>query len=351
MSPTPKVEKHTEPTSTLAPASSRGKPIAFFGTPDVSVVCAEALRSSGKFDIRVIVTQPDKPAGRGKMLTGSPLKQWAQRHDIPVITPASIKSNIEAFLAELLQFGKLEALVVVSFGQILPQALLNAYPERCINVHFSLLPRWRGANPTQRAILAGDAETGVCLMQMEAGLDTGPVFAVKNATVSETDTLESLLGRLSVLGGAMLVEHLPAIIEGDLKPTPQAQEGVSHAAKLAPAEMVINWSNSASEISRQIRALWSAPGASSNYRKQRVKFVPDEKLSTLDGVDSCELVPVPTPPQPGQIISCDKRGIIIRCGQGFLNINSLQFPGGRPLKAAEISNGRKLKVGECFEMD
>ena len=147
----------------------------------------------------------------------------------------------------------------------------------------------------------------------------------------------------------MLVEYIPAILKGELKPTPQPQDGASHAAKLSPVEMVINWNNSASEISRQIRALWSAPGASSNYRKQRVKFVPDEHLSSLAVVDSGEVVPALPHSQPGQILSCDKRGIIIKCGQGFLKINSLQFPGGRPLKAAEISNGRKLQVGEYFE--
>lgn len=350
------------PPSAWSPATApTPTPIAFLGTPDVSRVCADALLSSGAFDIRVVVTQPDKPAGRGKVLTGSPLKAWAQRHNLPVITPTSIRRETASFLEELRHFGELKALVVVSFGQILPQGLLDAYPGRCINVHFSLLPRWRGANPTQRAILAGDAETGVCLMQMEAGLDTGPVFAVQHATVSETDTLDSLLARLAELGGTMLVQHLPAIIDGKLHPTPQPNEGVSHAAKLAPEEIVINFQNSAAEISRQIRALWSTPGAYSSYHQQRVRFVPDEKLAALDTFEAPAEEPPSEAPNPrravskharpeppGQILACDKHGIIISCGKGFLKINSLQFPGGRPLKAAEIANGRKLQVGDCF---
>lgn len=231
--------------------------ILFMGSPAFSVPVLEALLAAGH-EVAAVWSQPPRPSGRGQKLTPTPVHAAAQARAIPVFTPKSLKSVEEQAL-----FAGFEAdvAVVVAYGLILPQAVLDAPRLGCLNIHASLLPRWRGAAPIQRAILAGDAITGVQVMQMEAGLDTGPVHATATTRIDAGDTGTSLHDRLSALGAGLIVETLPAIADGSLKPVPQSEDGLTYAAKIDRAETRIDWSRPAVEVDRQIRAFADTPGA------------------------------------------------------------------------------------------
>ncbi|MCB0336930.1 MAG: methionyl-tRNA formyltransferase, partial [Bdellovibrionales bacterium] len=209
--------------------------IIFFGTPDFAVPTLAALIDNPEFEVCAVVTQPDRPAGRGNKLTPSPVKQLALAHRLPVLQPERIKGTTSSFLEELGKLAPIDLAIVVAFGQILPTRVLEFPRAGSLNIHASLLPRWRGAAPIHHAILAGDTETGVCLMKMEAGLDTGPVYVQEALAIAYDDTLGTLHDKLAQMGAQLLIQNLPAILTGSIQAEPQANEGLCYAHKVTPA--------------------------------------------------------------------------------------------------------------------
>ena len=294
--------------------------LAFAGTPEPAAMVLQALLGT-PHTITHVYTQPDRPAGRGRRLQPSPVKQLAQEHGLPVCQPASAR-ELEADN----ELPRADALIVVAYGLLLSPAVLASPRYGCINLHFSLLPRWRGAAPVQRAILAADTETGISLMQMDAGLDTGPVLAQVREPIAETDTSATLQARLAGIGAQALIELLPRLAR--VQPRPQAGTGVCYAAKIDKAESRLDWNRPAAELARAVRAFNPAPVA----------------RGELGGLDCriWEAVPVGEPGQapPGSIVAAGKQGIDIATGDGILRIRRLQVPGGKVLAAAEFLNGR-----------
>ncbi|MCP1673308.1 methionyl-tRNA formyltransferase [Natronocella acetinitrilica] len=303
--------------------------IGFAGTPDFAVPALEQLVEGGYPPV-VVLTQPDRPAGRGRKPRPSPVKQCAQRHGLPVQQWARLDAEARQALAAL----QLDLLVVVAYGLILPTAVL-ALPRRgCVNIHASLLPRWRGAAPIQRAMLAGDADTGVCLMQMEAGLDTGPVLARGATPIHRSDTGASLHDRLAAMGAGLLMENLPAILDGSLEAEPQDSDGVTYASKLDKVEALVDWQRDAESIRRQIAAFNPWPVAQTTWQGGALRLWQADALADGDG-DAA----------PGTVLAADADGIIIQCGRGRLRVLELQPPNGRPMGVAAFLNGRSLTPG------
>ncbi|MBI2381818.1 MAG: methionyl-tRNA formyltransferase [Gammaproteobacteria bacterium] len=300
--------------------------IVFAGTPEFAALHLQALLDAGH-SVVAVYTQPDRPAGRGQKLQPSPVKALALEHGLPVRQPASLKAP-EA-QAELAAFAP-DLMIVVAYGLLLPQAVLDIPRLGCVNVHGSLLPRWRGAAPIQRAVLAGDAESGVGIMRMEAGLDTGPVLLEKRLSLAADETGGSLHDRLAALGCEALVEALPGIADGSLKASPQPEAGVSYAHKLAKEEARLDWRKTAAELERQVRAFNPWPVAETALGGDKLRIW-QAAAETGSG-------------QPGGILSADRNGILVACGSGALRLEQLQLPGGKPLSAQEILNGR----GERF---
>jgi methionyl-tRNA formyltransferase len=295
--------------------------LIFMGTPDFSVPALEALAAAGH-DIAAVYTQPPRPAGRGKAPRPSPVQRAAEALGLPVRTPASLRDPEEqADLAAL----EPQAGVVVAYGQILPRAVLDAFPLGCWNIHASLLPRWRGAAPIQRAVMAGDAETGVAVMRMEPGLDTGPVLREARTDIRPDDTAGSLHDRLARMGAALIVPALEAAAAGEA-PAPQPEAGVTYAAKIDKAEARVDWTRPAAEIDRRIRGLSPVPGAWTEIAGERVKLL----LSTpLPG-------PAPADAAPGQALG---DSLDIACGQGVLRVLRLQRAGRAPQDAEAFLRG------------
>ena len=297
--------------------------IGFAGTPEFARTILEALIKGGYPPV-VVYSQPDRRKGRGRKMLPSPVKALAVANEIPVETPGSLR-KLEA--QEILEGYRLDLLVVAAYGLILPQPVLDAPTHGCLNVHSSLLPRWRGAAPVERAIMAGDTETGVALMQMEAGLDTGPVYC--SATTSITDATEAreLEQRLAALGSDLLLELLPRLEQATA--TPQAEEGATYASKLGPEDSQIEWQRSAIEINRQVRALRDRAPARSQHQ--------DLTLQILAAVPE----PEPTTAAPGTILALSKRGLYIATGAGQLRITQAQINRGKgkPMSAADLANG------------
>ena len=291
--------------------------IVFMGTPEFSVPVLEAL--AARHEVVAVYCQPPRPAGRGKALRPSPVEARAEAMGLPVRHPASLKApEVQAEFAAL----GADLAVVVAYGLILPRGVLAAPRLGCLNIHASLLPRWRGAAPVQRAIWAGDAETGVCIMQMEAGLDTGPVLLREALAIGPEETAGALAARLSALGARLIVaalEHLPA-----LAAVPQAAEGASYAAKIDKAEARIDWARSAAEIARQVRALSPAPGAWCDVSGERVKVL--------------RARPVAGAGVPGTVLG----GFSVACGTGALEVIEAQREGKRAMPAAEVLKGLVL---------
>ena len=309
----------------LATSTAMSLRIVFAGTPEFAARNLSALLTAGH-DIVAVYTQPDRPAGRGQKLQASPVKQLAVEHGIPVCQPLNFKS--EDSRVELAAF-KPDLMIVVAYGLLLPQAVLDIPRLGCVNVHGSLLPRWRGAAPIQRALLAGDTETGVGVMQMEAGLDTGPVLLEKRLAIAPTDTGGSLHDKLAALGAEAMVEALPGIAAGSLTPKVQAETGVEYAHKLAKSEAFIDWRRDAAAIERQVRAFNPWPVAET--------AIAGEKLRIWSALASNE----PTKSEPGTILAADRSGIRVATGAGTLTLTLMQLPGGKPMAAADILNGRK----------
>ena len=301
--------------------------ILFAGTPDFSVPSLQALLDSSH-SVAAVYTQPDRPAGRGRKMEASPVKQLATQHDIPVCQPDSLKP--ESAQQQLAQWQP-DLMVVVAYGLLLPPAVLAIPRLGCVNVHASLLPRWRGAAPIQRAILAGDKETGVCLMQMDAGLDTGPVLACSSCDIAIDDTGSRLHDKLSLQGARLLSQNLAAMENGDLKPCPQDGALASYAGKLQKSEARIDWTASAADIANKIRAFNSWPVAETRYDGRQLRIWEASPVLTASNA------------QPGTVLSASRTGIEVACGEGRLLIHKVQLPGARAIEAGDFINAHDLQ--------
>ena len=298
--------------------------LVFAGTPAFAVPCLAAAARHG--EVLAVYTQPDRPAGRGRELALSPVKRAALARGIPVRQPASLKRRSErAALAALAP----DLLIVVAYGLILPQAILDIPVHGAWNVHASLLPRWRGAAPIQRAIEAGDSETGACLMQMDAGLDTGPVLLRQRLPIRADDTGGRLHDRLAELGAEVLGDGL-GLLRAGLKPAPQPQSnaGVTYAHKLDKAEARLDWSLAASALARKVRAFEPWPVAEADLAGERVRVHAADALPGVAGA------------LPGTVLAATRDGVDVACGEGLLRLTALQRAGGRVLAAADYLNGR-----------
>jgi methionyl-tRNA formyltransferase len=298
--------------------------IVFAGTPDFSVAPLEALIDS-PHEVVAIYTQPDRPAGRGRKPMPGPVKQKALEQGIPVMQPVSFR---EEGAIEALAALKPDLMVVVAYGLLLPQAVLEIPRLGCINIHASLLPRWRGAAPIQRALLAGDSESGVCIMQMDAGLDTGPVWLEKRISIAGDETGGSLHDKLAALGARALMEALPLIARGQSQPVPQPEEGITYAHKLTKEEGRIDWSAPAPAIHRLVHAFNPWPVAHAGLGGQQVRIWD----SSLPG-QACNAA-------PGTVVRASAEGIDVATGDGVLRITRLQMPGKRAITAQEFLNAR-----------
>ena len=299
--------------------------LLFAGTPQFALESLRALHQAGHAPVAVL-TQPDRPAGRGKKLTESPVKQFAREHDIPVWQPETLKdADIVAQISEI----KPDLIIVAAYGLLLPQAVLDIPERGCVNVHASLLPRWRGASPIQAAILEGDMETGISLMQMEAGLDNGPVLASAVIEIGAKETAGALHDRLATLGGELLVQKIGEILDGKLEAIPQDNAAATYAGKIRKQDAAIDWGHTAVQISRKIRAYDPVPGASFELDGEMIKCW---KAEPLDGGEG------PT----GTIMSAGKDGVLVACAEGALHITEIQRPGRRRVTAAEFAGQTNL---------
>lgn len=304
--------------------------IIFAGTPDFAAETLKALLDS-EHQICAVYTQPDRPAGRGRKLTPSPVKQLALAHDIPVEQPLNFKS--EDSLSTLAAY-QADLMIVVAYGLLLPQAVLDTPRLGCINVHASLLPRWRGAAPIQRAILAGDKETGVGIMKMEAGLDTGPVLLEARCPIKDDDTAQILHDRLAQLGAQALLESLQDIESRLDKAMPQDDKLSTYASKLDKKEALIDWQQSALQILRQVNAFNPWPVAQTLWHDNTLRIW----LAQLSHDAAAA--------EPGTVTRVSKQGIDIATGDGILRITQLQVPGKRAMSVQDFLNANTIEVGE-----
>ncbi|GAB1369683.1 methionyl-tRNA formyltransferase [Rhodocyclaceae bacterium] len=300
--------------------------VAFAGTPEFAAIALRALLAAG-FDIPLVLTQPDRPAGRGQKLVASPVKQVALANGIAVHQPEKLRDP--ATHQPLIDAAP-DVLVVAAYGLILPQAVLDIPRQGCLNIHASLLPRWRGAAPIQRCIEAGDAETGVTIMQMEAGLDTGPMLLQETLKVGAGETAASLHDRLAEQGGRLIVAALQRLDALDAVTQPAA--GVTYASKIDKAEAAIDWTQSATAIERRIRAFDPFPGCTAQLGDATLKLW---RAQFAEGNG-----------QPGEILSVAPAGITVACGEGALRLTELQKPGGRRLTSADFLAGFSVTVGQ-----
>ena len=313
--------------------SQTGLRIIFAGTPDFAAQHLQALLDS-PHQVVAVYSQPDRPAGRGRKLTASPVKALALEHAIEVQQPLSLK---DAEAQQVLASYNADIMVVVAYGLLLPQVILDTPPLGCINVHGSLLPRWRGAAPIQRAILAGDAMSGVTVMQMEAGLDTGPMLLKAQIPIAPIDTSASLYEKLAVLGCNSLVEALDGLQSAGLTAQVQDNAAANYAAKLTKAEGAIDWHQSAQQISLQVRGLNPWPVAYSDWQDSRLR------IWIAHAIDTSSNQPA------GTLVALDKTGLEVACGTGHLKITQLQWPGGKALIQSELMNlKQKMPLGKAF---
>ncbi|HUR90453.1 MAG TPA: methionyl-tRNA formyltransferase [Ramlibacter sp.] len=315
--------------------------VIFAGTPDFARVALERVHAAG-FTIARVLTQPDRPAGRGMKLQPSPVKHFALAHGIAVSQPRSLRLDgkypDDARAAkEAIDAAAADVIVVAAYGLILPQWVLDAPRLGCLNIHASLLPRWRGAAPIHRAIESGDAETGVTIMQMDAGLDTGDMLLVERMAIAPDETTGSLHDKLAVLGGRMIVEALEIAACGGLTPTPQPADGVTYANKIDKAEAAIDWSQSSEVIARRVRAFNPAPGAMAQLNGEAIKVW---RAIATPGRGSMA---------PGTVVDVSARGIGIACGDGSrLDVTELQRAGGKRLSVGEFLRGFPVEPGVQF---
>ena len=317
--------------------------IIFAGTPEFARVALERLHQAG-FEIVLVLSQPDRPAGRGLKLQASPVKQYAVAHHMPVAQPRSLRLDgkfpedaaaARAAIAE----ARADAMVVAAYGLILPQWVLDAPAQGCLNIHASLLPRWRGAAPIHRAIEAGDVETGVTIMQMDAGLDTGDMLVRERLPIAPDDTTGSLHDKLALLGGRLIVESLELAACGGLTAQPQPEQGVTYAHKIDKAEAAIDWRHSAQTIVRRVRAFNPAPGAVGTFAGEVVKVWAAEGpgLEAASG-------------PAGEVVAVDASGITVCAGEGVLRLTELQRAGGKRLPVADFLRGFPVAPGQRWDV-
>lgn len=305
--------------------------IAFAGTPDFAVPCLRLLLASG-WEVSLVLTQPDRPAGRGRRVTQSPVKHEALEHGLNVHQPLRLDGGAVPEDWE----GAPDLLVVAAYGLLIPPWLLDWPRFGAVNVHASLLPRWRGAAPIQYAILAGDAETGASIMKMDAGLDTGPVYRRRNLAIEAGETAGMLHDRLARCGAELLVETLPCILNGVLKAEPQDDARATHAPRIAKSDGVLDWTASAAELERRVRAFNPWPVAETRVRN-------GERMRIWEAV----AVESRSRERPGSVIRTGADGIDVATGAGILRVRRLQRPGGRVMSAADHVNAHPLE-GETF---
>jgi methionyl-tRNA formyltransferase len=302
--------------------------IAFAGTPAFAAIVLAKLLDA-QHQIALILTQPDRPSGRGLRPAFSAVKDFSVKQGLEVRQPSTLKDP-EAL--DLLARARPEAIVTAAYGLILPAPVLELAPRGSLNVHASLLPRWRGAAPIQRALLAGDRETGITIIRMEAGLDTGPILAQRSLAISDDDDSQSLHDRLAPMGGDLMASVLEMLVAGNAHEKPQPGDGATYARKIQDGEAVIDWSKPAAQIERAVRAFRPAPGAQTGLRGQRCK-VWQARIAPGRG-------------EPGTVIATATDAIRVACGEGALEITELQRAGGRRLPAAEFMRGFAVAPGE-----
>ena len=316
--------------------------VIFAGTPEFARVALERLLKAG-FDVPLVLTQPDRPAGRGMKLQASPVKQCALEHGIAVVQPLSLRLDGKypedaAAARQALLDAQADVMVVAAYGLILPQWVLDLPPKGCLNIHASLLPRWRGAAPIHRAIEAGDAQTGVTIMQMDIGLDTGDMCLIERLPITATDTTSSMHDKLADLGGRMIVEALEMSACGGLPRTPQPAEGVTYAHKIEKAESWMDWRLSATELDRRLRAFNPFPGGATQCGTEVIKLwaaIPEAYAGNA---------------QPGTVLAADADGVLVACGAGALRLMQLQRAGGKRLAAADFLRGFELPAGALLTL-
>ena len=302
--------------------------VIFAGTPDFAAAALKAIAAG--FEIPLVLTQPDRPKGRGMQLAPSPVKQAALELGLRVAQPEKLRNNAEAL--QMLKEVEADVMVVAAYGLILPQDVLDTPKHGCLNIHASLLPRWRGAAPIQRAIEAGDAETGVCIMQMDIGLDTGGVVSEHRYAIQPTDTANEVHDALMSLGAAAIVADLQQLkTEGRLKSVKQPEEGVTYAQKLSKEEARINWSESAAVIERKIRAFNPVPAAWVEYQGKPMKIWRAEVVAQQG--------------RAGEVLSCSSDGLIVACGANALKITELQPSGSKRMNIAAFAAGHTVEAG------
>ena len=307
--------------------------IIFMGTADLACASLRALCRERVFQVIAVVSQPDKPKGRDLKLQPTPVKALALAENLPVLQPSRARN--EDFIAQLRELQP-DLIVVAAYGQILPQSLLDIPRFGCLNVHTSLLPKYRGAAPIQWAILNGDAETGVTIMKMDAGLDTGPMLTQVTTTIAPDDNAQTLHDRLAELGGDLLVKTIPDYVAGKIVPQPQPAEGATYARKISKEDGQLDWSQPATVLWNRVRGFTPWPGAFTHFpsegKPRLLKIWQAEVEPTLSGA-------------PGEILRADKQGIAVACGQQSLRVLQLQREGGRKMTAQEFLAGHPFAVG------
>lgn len=317
--------------------------VIFAGTPEFARVALVRLHAAG-FEIPLVLTQPDRPAGRGLKLQSSAVKQWAQAHGIAVAQPRSLRLDgkypDDASAAKVqIETARADLMVVAAYGLILPQWVLDAPRLGCLNIHASLLPRWRGAAPIHRAIEAGDAQTGVTIMQMDAGLDTGDMLLTESCAIQDIDSTGSLHDKLADLGGRLIVEALEIAACGGFRPTAQPTEGVTYAHKIEKHEAALDWTLPADVLARRVRAFNPFPGAFSVLGADTIKIWRAQALPSNTAAANA---------RPGQILQANAEGIDVLTGDGALRLQQLQKPGGKPMAVADFLRGFELIPGLTF---
>lgn len=307
--------------------------VAFAGTPRFAAEALAALIAA-RFEVVLVLTQPDRAAGRGMALQHSAVKDLALGHGIPLHQPATLRSP-ESW--EPIRAAGADLMVVAAYGLILPQAVLDLPRLGCVNIHASLLPRWRGAAPIQRALLAGDTETGITIMRMEAGLDTGPMLATRAVKIAARETAASLHDRLAVLGAQLIVETLPAYAAGRVAPAAQPDEGVTYAHKIDKSEARLDWRAPADRLDRAVRAFNPVPGATAHFHGSPWKIWDAHVLPGVRG-------------EAGKILEANATGIVAGCGSDALRLLELQRPGGKRLPARDFLAGFRLAPGDRFDL-
>ena len=304
--------------------------IVFAGTPQFASQALSAILAAGHA-VPLVLTQPDRPGGRGMAFQSSPVKQLALAHGLALHQPTSLKTNDAR--GPILEASP-DVLVVAAYGLILPQAVLDLPRYGCLNIHASLLPRWRGAAPIQRALLAGDAQTGITIMEMDAGLDSGPILLARSMAIGPDDTAATLHNKLAALGSVLIVEALQRLPRGELVATPQPLTGVTYAAKIDKTEARLDWTKAATELERAVRAFNPFPGASAGLGAMTVKIWRAHAHSGRG--------------EPGTVLAAERDGIVVACGADALCVTELQKAGGKKLGVHDFLHGFPVAVGARF---